>query len=159
MLALPFMFTVIVPFLIYNYSSRVLPAFQNIPTGLTTFLGVLCFLIGICLFVKSVELFIKIGNGTLAPWSPTQKMVVKGLYQYVRNPMLTGVNLILLSEAFYFRSGKILLYVLLFLLLNHAYFVFKEEPDLLKRFGKEYQEYCKNVPRWIPRLSPWRPKN
>ncbi|MGI9544727.1 MAG: methyltransferase family protein, partial [Cyclobacteriaceae bacterium] len=113
---------------------------------------------GLILFAKSLDLFIKIGNGTLAPWHPTKNIVVKGLYRFVRNPMIIGVNLILTGEAFIFRSGNLLIFMFFFVALNHFYFVFKEEPDLVKRFGEEYQEYCRQVPRWIPRLKGWRPE-
>ena len=73
--------------------------------------------------------------------------------------MIIGVILILLGEAFIFRSGNLLIFMFFFVGLNHFYFVFKEEPDLVKRFGEEYKDYCKHVPRWIPRLKGWRPED
>ena len=111
------------------------------------------------MFVQSIVLFIKIGKGTLAPWKPTQNIVVRGLYRHVRNPMIIGVNLLLLSEVLLLKSGNLLLWQLSFFALNHIYFISKEEPDLGRRFGDEYLIYCKNVPRWIPRLKAWRPED
>ena len=119
-------------------------------------LGFLFLGIGASLFVSSLRLFVKIGKGTLAPWNPTRKLVVRGLYRYVRNPMILGVNCLLLSESFFLKSENILMWMLFFLLLNHFYFIFKEEPDMRRRFGPPYEEYCRNVPRWIPRITPWR---
>ena len=120
-------------------------------------IGVVCFLTGILLAVSTVRLFPKFGNGTPAPWDPTTKMIVTGPYAYVRNPMITGVVLILISEALMLGSLVIGIWAVVFLVINMFYFPLSEEPGLRKRFGKEYEEYCKNVPRYIPRLTPWRP--
>ena len=156
-MALPFMVSIVIPVLIYQRSKPWFPLDQ-LPDLWTKILGGLFLLLGLFLFVKSIDLFIRIGKGTLAPWNPTRHIVVKSLYRYMRNPMLLGVNLILLGEALLFRSGHLLIWNLSFLILNHFYFIYKEEPDLEKRFGEEYLEYCRNVPRWIPRLSGWYPE-
>ena len=85
-------------------------------------------------------------------------MIVTGPYAYVRNPMITGVVLILISEALMLGSLAIGIWAIVFLIINMIYFPLSEEPGLRKRFGKEYDEYCKNVPRYIPRLTPWKPQ-
>ena len=72
--------------------------------------------------------------------------------------MITGVVLILISEALMLGSLAIGIWAIVFLIINMLYFPLSEEPGLRKRFGKEYDEYCKNVPRFIPRLSPWKPQ-
>jgi protein-S-isoprenylcysteine O-methyltransferase Ste14 len=107
--------------------------------------------------VSTVRLFPKLGNGTPAPWDPTSKMIISGPYAYVRNPMITGVVLILTGEALMLSSWAIGIWAIVFLIINMFYFPLSEEPGLRKRFGKEYEEYCKNVPRYIPRLTPWKP--
>ena len=122
-------------------------------------LGIICFLAGILLAVSTVRLFPKLGKGTPAPWDPTSKMIVTGPYAYVRNPMITGVVLILVSEALMLGSWAIGIWAALFLIINMFYFPLSEEPGLRKRFGKEYDEYCQNVPRYIPRLTPWEPQS
>lgn len=119
-------------------------------------LGFVCLVAGIFLAVSTVRLFPKLGNGTPAPWDPTTKMIVTGPYAYVRNPMITGVVLILISEALMLGSLAIGIWAVVFLIINMFYFPLSEEPGLRKRFGKEYDEYCKNVPRYIPRLKPWK---
>ena len=156
-LTLPFMVTIVLPAIIYHFSKRWFPLNQ-MPEIWTTLSGSFFLLIGLLLFIKSLDLFIRIGKGTLAPWNPTRHIVVESLYRYMRNPMLLGVNLILLGEALFLRSGNLLIWNLFFLLLNHFYFLYKEEPDLEKRFGEEYREYCRNVPRWIPRWRAWYPE-
>jgi len=103
----------------------------------------------------SIWLFNNIGRGTLAPWSPTRKLVLIGPYRYVRNPMISGVLMTLLGESVVFGSIGIFIWFLLFFIINHIYFISSEEPGLEKRFGQEYLVYKKNVPRWIPRLKPW----
>ena len=110
---------------------------------------------GLFLLGMTVSLLIHQGEGTLAPWSPTKNLVVSGIYAHVRNPMITGVMAVLLGEAALFHSVAILEWFGLFFLINNVYFFVSEEPGLVKRFGDEYLEYKKNVPRWIPRLSPW----
>ncbi|MFA5079435.1 MAG: isoprenylcysteine carboxylmethyltransferase family protein [Dehalococcoidia bacterium] len=107
-----------------------------------------------CLSV-TIWLFDNIGRGTLAPWSPTSKLVVIGPYRYVRNPMISGVLMTLLGESVVFGSIGIFIWFVLFFIINHMYFMYSEEPGLEKRFGQEYLVYKKNVPRWIPRLRPW----
>jgi protein-S-isoprenylcysteine O-methyltransferase Ste14 len=110
---------------------------------------------GLYLLVLCIKLFIDIGRGTLAPWSPTKKLVVTGPYRYTRNPMISAVSLALLGEAIVFGSTGIFIELILFLAINHIYFILSEEPGLEKRFGESYRIYKKNVPRWIPRLRPW----
>ncbi|MCK5700959.1 MAG: isoprenylcysteine carboxylmethyltransferase family protein [Cyclobacteriaceae bacterium] len=156
---LPFMVTMVIPFLIYFFSkSESGIPIHKVPLLLNIVAGSVVLILGLILFFKSVILLAKIGQGTLAPWNPTKKIVVKGIYRHVRNPMIIGVNLILLGQAFLIQSGNILLWALIFILMNHLYFIFKEEPALRKRYGREYKEYCKNVPRWLPRINGWRPE-
>jgi protein-S-isoprenylcysteine O-methyltransferase Ste14 len=104
----------------------------------------------------TIKMFSKIGKGTLAPWAPTQKLVVMGIYQRTRNPMITGVLIVLLGESIVLSSTAIFLWFLIAAVVNHFYFIRFEEPGLLERFGDAYQVYKDNVPRWIPRRSPWK---
>ena len=114
---------------------------------------------GGALLVGTVALLIRKGSGTLAPWSPTQKLVVRGLYAHTRNPMITGVLTVLLGESAVFHSMPVFIWCVSFFVINNVYFVFSEEPGLEKRFGEEYREYKKNVPRWLPRVRAWVPPN
>jgi len=78
-----------------------------------------------------------------------------GPYRYVRNPMISGVALMLAGEALFWGSRALGLWAASFLAINHLYFVLSEEPELEYRFGPAYRVYKANVPRWIPRLRPW----
>ena len=110
---------------------------------------------GIFLASWTTRLFVTAGEGTPAPWDPPKKLVVAGPYRHVRNPMITGVLLVLTAESLIFISWPLFGWMLAFYVLNTAYFIRFEEPGLQRRFGKDYLLYKANVPRWIPRLRPW----
>lgn len=110
------------------------------------------------LMIWTVRLFAtRGGGGTPAPWDPIAKLIVVGPYRYVRNPMLTGVIVFLLAEALFFGSWAVFAWAVLFTAINAVYFPLHEEPGLLKRHGAAYAEYRRNVPRWLPRATPWTP--
>jgi protein-S-isoprenylcysteine O-methyltransferase Ste14 len=111
--------------------------------------------LGLLLIVRTIALFVSVGRGTLAPWDPTTRLVVRGPYRYVRNPMISGVLFVLLGEAALFGSLALLLWFGLVSALNAVYMPLVEEPGLQRRFGKEYERYRAHVPRWIPRVRPW----
>jgi len=110
---------------------------------------------GFALWMWTVRLFARIGRGTLAPWDPTERLVVAGPYAHVRNPMITGVLAVLLGEALAFGSTAIAIWAAIFAVVNHVFFVAFEEPYVERRFGDEYCRYKENVPRWIPRRTPY----
>jgi protein-S-isoprenylcysteine O-methyltransferase Ste14 len=115
----------------------------------------ICVCPGLVLMIATIRLFVTVGKGTLAPWEPPQKLVVRGVYRYVRNPMISGVGLVLLGESVLTASLPLCGWFLVFLAVNSVYIPLSEEPGLVKRFGEEYLNYKQNVPRWIPRLTPW----
>ena len=117
--------------------------------------GSLFVIAGFGLFIWCVSLFAKVGHGTLAPWDPTRNLVAIGPYRYVRNPMISSVAMILIGQALLWSSWAITAWSCVFICINHLYFVLSEEPGLEKRFGEDYRVYKKNVPRWIPRITPW----
>ena len=121
--------------------------------------GIILLLTGLMLMIQCIKLFSDIGKGTLAPWAPTEKLVVVGIYQYMRNPMITGVLMALMGEAIILLSFIIWLWTAIFFLGNHVYFIKVEEPGLVARFGEQYKVYRENVPRWLPRESAWTPED
>jgi protein-S-isoprenylcysteine O-methyltransferase Ste14 len=118
-------------------------------------IGIFLIVLGLGFVVYTNKSFLKTGKGTLAPWDPPKNLLVKGSYRYVRNPMISGILMIVFGEALIFSSIELFILFILFFIVNHIYFVYSEEPGLIKRFGNDYVEYKKNVPRWIPRLKPW----
>lgn len=149
-LILPISVLILIPLSIENdFSSK---------HGTVFLIGVLIMATGLLVMGHTISLFIKIGKGTLTPWNPTQKLVIKGLYAYVRNPMIMGVMVVLTGESVAIESWNILVGLLIFIAINNIYFLVYEEPNLVKRFGQEYQEYKRNVPRLIPRFKPYKPQ-
>ena len=120
-------------------------------------LGAALIAAGFALWLWTVRLFARIGKGTLAPWDPTKKLVAEGPYRHLRNPMISAVTAVLLGEAMLFGSVGIAIEAATFVAVNHVWFLLGEEPGLERRFGDEYREYRRAVPRWIPRRTPWRP--
>jgi protein-S-isoprenylcysteine O-methyltransferase Ste14 len=110
---------------------------------------------GLALSIWTVTLFTKFGDGTPAPWDPPKKLVIRGPYRHVRNPMITSVLLILLAEAILFQSWTIAAWMVVFFIGNAIYFPLKEERELERRFGDDYRAYKAQVPSWIPRLRGW----
>lgn len=92
------------------------------------------------------------GKGTPAPIDPPKVLVGEGLYRFVRNPMYLGGLLILLGDVLWFRSVRVLIYAAAVAAAFHLFVVFYEERVLRAAYGDAYIAYCRNVPRWIPRV-------
>jgi len=149
---------VYVPALIF-WLTRNTPYAASFPpnSAIMWFAGLSFAAAGLILMCWTMKLFTtKGGGGTPAPWQPIKNLIIEGPYRYVRNPMLVGVNLFLTAEAILLQSIPILLWMIAFVALNTVYFALSEEHELEKRFGKPYADYKQNVPRWIPRLSPYK---
>jgi len=156
-LLLPFLVTVVVPLWLLNKFAAGDMRWGNVTllVWMLRLAGGVLGLIGLGLFSWGVSLFARVGQGTLAPWDPTRRLVAVGPYRHVRNPMISGVALMLLGQALFWGSGILGLWAGCFVLINHIYFLLSEEPGLEQRFGNSYRLYKSNVPRWIPRLKPW----
>jgi protein-S-isoprenylcysteine O-methyltransferase Ste14 len=96
------------------------------------------------------------GLGTPAPVAPPQHLVVTGLYRFVRNPMYVSVTSAILGQAMIFGNVRLLEYGASVWLAFHMFVLVFEEPSLRRTFGTEYEAFCAAVPRWIPRVTPWK---
>ena len=156
-LLLPFMVVIVIPRWLrqaWRISDTQWPPGSSLAV-LGEIAGAVIFLAGFALFAWCVSLFARIGKGTLAPWDPTQNLVVRGPYRHVRNPMITAVVVMLIGHALFHGSRVLAIWTATFVLLNFAFFIVFEEPDLERRFGEDYRRYKTAVPRWIPRRTPW----
>ena len=106
------------------------------------------------IFLTTCVIYFKVeGGGTLAPWAPPQKLVIRGPYAYTRNPMLSGVLMVIFGQTLLLSSWALFVWLLIFCAVNTIYFVYSEEPGLERRFGDEYRQYKQRVPRWLPRFE------
>lgn len=117
--------------------------------------GVLLILAALPVLLDSFARFALQGLGTPAPVFPTRHLVVQGLYRFVRNPMYIAVAALILGQGLLFGNLRVLEYGAAICLAFHLFVLLYEEPMLRATFDGEYQLYCANVPRWIPRLGPW----
>jgi protein-S-isoprenylcysteine O-methyltransferase Ste14 len=107
--------------------------------------------VGAVVALWCVLTFVSVGRGTPAPFDPPRRLVTKGPYRFVRNPMYIGTDLVLVGAALFYESMPLLGYAGLFALVAHIFVVLYEEPSLRRTFGKEYETYCHQVKRWWPR--------
>ena len=148
----PLMVAAVVPWWITQWEFR--PAFFGV--NLTRIVGGILIIAGVPGLVDSFACFALEGLGTPAIIAPTQKLVVTGLYRYVRNPMYIAVVTVIFGQALLFGDVRLFWYGILFWLACHVFVVLYEEPTLKQTFGTEYESFRANVPRWIPRVTPWR---
>lgn len=118
-------------------------------------LGVIMIGVGLVGLLAAFAQFVLEGRGTPAPVAPTEQLVIRGLYRYVRNPMYLSVGAILLGQAVLLPSIVLLLWTTLFAAAVFGFVHFYEQPSLRERYGQHYAAYCRAVPAWWPRLTPY----
>jgi len=106
--------------------------------------------VGAAVALSCVFAFAFIGKGTPAPFDPPRRLVIRGPYRFVRNPMYIGAALAVAGAAFFYRSLALATFVAGFLVVTHLFVVLYEEPTLRRMFGPEYRDYCAHVHRWRP---------
>ena len=119
--------------------------------------GVLLIVAGLMPAVHAFVQFAKAG-GTPMPLAPPERLVVNGFNRYVRNPMYVGLLIAILGQALLFGSPGLVLYAVVVWIITASFVRWYEEPTLSDRYGAEYEEYRRNVPAWLPRWRPWRPR-
>jgi protein-S-isoprenylcysteine O-methyltransferase Ste14 len=152
---LPFTVAVVVPIWIARRNAVSLTVGRSAEDIAVQLIGTAVLGIGLLLFFSSLRRFASEGNGTLAPWDPPRRLVVRGPYRFVRNPMISGVIFILIGEAMVLRSLPHAMWAATVFVINAIYIPLLEEPMLEARFGDDYREYCRHVGRLLPRLRPW----
>jgi protein-S-isoprenylcysteine O-methyltransferase Ste14 len=154
------LFTVLVPCTLTLWMPLAVVTSRGFPPrgGPLAALGVLMWLAGFGLYLYCARRFAVDGRGTPLPLAPPKTLVVAGIYRHVRNPMYVGVLTAMSGWALFFAGDNTLaLCVFWTAVVFHLMVVLYEEPALRRQFGASYEEYRRAVPRWIPRLRPWRP--
>jgi protein-S-isoprenylcysteine O-methyltransferase Ste14 len=118
-------------------------------------LGWLLVLPGAAVLVHAFAAFAWRGRGTPAPSAPTERLVVEGAYRHVRNPMYVAVLALVLGQVLLFASPGLFAYLVVIGATMASFVRVYEEPTLREAHGPAYDEFCANVPRWLPRLTPW----
>ncbi|MCT7661604.1 methyltransferase family protein [Mycobacterium deserti] len=152
----PATMTVFIPVSIGALTGLRAPDLGSVSGALLAVVGGLAIAFGMFMLTWTVVLFDRVGEGTLAIGSPV-KLVVTGPYRHVRNPMMTGVFCIQIGAALAWASPWLLAWFAVFFTAVLIAIRAVEEPHLRRRFGEQYDEYRRHVPRWIPRVSAWEP--
>ena len=113
--------------------------------------GIVLLAAGVAVLLHAFARFVVEGLGTPAPVAPTERLVVGGLYRYVRNPMYLAVAATIVGQALILGRPGLLLYALAFLLTVATFVRLYEEPTLARRYGAEYDAYRRAVGGWWPR--------
>ncbi len=122
--------------------------------GVMQVAGAIVAVVGALLAVSCVLVFAVVGKGTPAPFDPPRRLVVRGPYALVRNPMYVGAWLVLAGAALFYRTSALLLFDFAFIVATVLFVHLYEEPALRRQFGLEYDGYCALVGRWWPRHRP-----
>jgi protein-S-isoprenylcysteine O-methyltransferase Ste14 len=149
----------IIPFFLIWIPYKILSSPNHIylfDIGVFRYFGLVPIVLGVVIYFWCSNSFVFFGKGTPIPFTPTKKLVVTGLYRFVRNPMYIGGLLVILGEALFFQSKDLIIYTLVFFGAFNFLIFFFEEPYLADKFRETYERYRKSLRRWIPRLTPYR---
>jgi protein-S-isoprenylcysteine O-methyltransferase Ste14 len=115
--------------------------------------GILLIAVGAVILLRAFVRFVREGRGTPAPIAPTERLVIGGDYRFVRNPMYVGVVAAVLGQALLFLDPWLFAYAVAAWAVMASFVRWYEEPVLRRRYGPQYEEYCRAVPAWLPRLK------
>ena len=130
-----------------------LPKSPQVEIGFFAYLAFPLWLLGGVIVLWCFWDFTFKGHGTPNPSVPPKELVTTGLYRYVRNPIYVGTLTIIIGHFLWFKTIWMLAYSVVVFLGAHLFAILYEEPTLKKNFGVAYENYCKSVPRWIPKLK------
>jgi len=134
----------LVPWLLTGWDAYDMPLALRVGGGVVTAFGA-------AFLIQAFARFVVEGLGTPAPVAPPERLVVGGIYRWVRNPMYVAVIATILGQALLLGRSVLVEWALVFWALTAAFVRFYEEPNLRRRFGTEYEEYLRTVPGWVPR--------
>ena len=118
--------------------------------------GLIMLVLGVIVLVQAFARFVAEGHGTPAPAAPTERLVIGGLYRYVRNPMYLAVVAAITGQGLALGQPILLGYAAAVWVTTAAFARWYEEPALARQFGAQYEAYRRGVPAWRPRTRPWK---
>jgi protein-S-isoprenylcysteine O-methyltransferase Ste14 len=146
------LFTIIIPGTVAVYVPLLIVRPRTPAAGAVCVVALALLIVGTVIYAWCVWDFAAFGRGTPAPIDAPKKLVVRGLYRYSRNPMYVGVLTVILGWAALFLSRTLAIYALGVCVCFNLFVFFYEEPHLRRVFGKDYDDYCTRVGRWLPKL-------
>ena len=129
-----------------------LPGAIPIPRTLGVLGAAVLFFGGVAVWGYCLDVFSRRGRGTPLPMDAPRLLVASGPFSVVRNPIMAGELAVIWAEVLYFASLGLLLYAAVITVAAHLMVVYVEEPELRARFGESFEDYCRRVPRWFPRM-------
>jgi protein-S-isoprenylcysteine O-methyltransferase Ste14 len=141
----------VVPWLLTGWRSSEPPRY-------VVLLGFVLIALGACVLLAAAIRFVVQGRGTLAPFAPTDRLIVGGLYRYVRNPMYLAVVSMIIGEALVLGRFVLVVWAAVFWLAVATFVRVYEEQTLSRRYGEDYAAYRRAVRAWWPRPRPWSPR-
>ncbi len=135
---------------------RLLPLMLPLPAAIRVWGGSALFAVGVGIWIAGLDAFSRRGGGTPRPSDAPRRLVTDGLFGVLRNPIIVAELMVIWAVALHVASVGVLLYALLATAIGHWIVIHVEEPELRERFGESYEAYCREVPRWCPRLRPRR---
>jgi protein-S-isoprenylcysteine O-methyltransferase Ste14 len=147
------LFTLVIPGTVGVYAPLLIARGRSPASGPLFALAAALLALGAATYAWCVWDFATFGRGTPLPIDAPKRLVVRGLYRYTRNPMYVGVLLIILGWAVMFTSGALLVYASCVGTCFHLFIVLYEERQLRREFGRQYDDYCAHVRRWLPGSS------
>jgi protein-S-isoprenylcysteine O-methyltransferase Ste14 len=141
----------LVPYLLTGWEMEDLPLAVRIAGGALV-------VIGVAFLLHAFARFVIEGLGTPAPAAPPERLVVGGVYRYVRNPMYLAVEATIVGQALLLGQPWLLSYAVAVGAMFFGFVRLYEEPTLSRQFGTSYDAYRRTVPGWLPRLRPWQGK-
>jgi protein-S-isoprenylcysteine O-methyltransferase Ste14 len=115
-------------------------------------IGVASIALSLPIMLDFLVRFVREGHGTPMPMAPPRRLVVSGPFRWMRNPAYLAALVTIAGQGLLLGSVPVLLYALGMALVFHAFVVGYEEPTLRRTFGADYERYCHDVPRWLPRV-------
>ncbi len=147
------LFLILAPGMVAGYIPLVLlRKGPQIETGIFAYLAFPLWAFGLIILLWSFWNFLVQGRGTPSPTDPPRELVAVGFYRYVRNPMYVGILATIMGHFLWFGYWNLLLYAVVVFIAFHTFVTYYEEPTLKRNFGAGYEEYLRNVPRWLPRI-------
>jgi protein-S-isoprenylcysteine O-methyltransferase Ste14 len=147
------LFTLIAPCSVALWIPYLITRNQTAYGGISLPIAILFFATGGMIYLWCQWRFATYGRGTPAPIDAPKKLVIRGLYKYVRNPMYVGVITALLGWVILYHSWRLLSLAVFIWICFELFIIFYEEPHLRKIFGAQHEEYCARVGRWFPKIK------